>query len=106
LSRSSVYCHRRSVSWQFDLVSLWKESVESEDKFVIPLEKSRDASNDTWCIQLLCLESLHDIQKLVVDVRTISKLHFDLIKVEKCVFNAKFPHHDEIPQSKPNSSVL
>jgi hypothetical protein len=92
LSRSSVYCHWRSITWQFNLVSLWKEGVESKNKIMVSLKKSRNTANDTGRVKLLRFERLHDIQKLIVNVRAITKLHLDLIKVEKRVFHAKFPH--------------
>lgn len=58
------------------------------------MKKCRYSPDDAGCVDLLCFEGFHYVEKLVVNVRTITKLYLDLIQVEKGILNFEFPHHD------------
>ena len=47
----------------------------------ITSEKGRHALNDARSVNGTALEVFHDVQKAIVNIRVIGKLHFDLIKV-------------------------
>jgi len=74
------------------LESFRQEGVEAEDKAVVPPEKVGHPGYDARCVNFLCLEILHDLEKFVVYARSVAKLEFDLIEVEESVFNLEFSH--------------
>jgi len=49
------------------------------------MEELRHSFNDSRCVNGLALEILHDIQKLVINVRLIAEANFNLVKVAKGV---------------------
>lgn len=76
-----------AVDRNLDLISFGKKGVESKNEATVSLKQVGDASNYTGCINLLRLEGLHNVEKLIVNVRPVSKLNFDLIQIQKGVFN-------------------
>jgi len=82
----------RSICRYFNLIALWEERVESQDQAAISLEKVGDTTDDAGGINLLSLESLHNFEELVVDVRSVSELDFNLVEVQEGVLDSEFSH--------------
>ena len=76
-----------TVFRQFDLVTLGKKGVESKNELSISLKQVGDASDHSRCVYLVCLEGLHNVQELIVDVRSITELYLYLIQIKKGVFH-------------------
>lgn len=91
-ARRAVDGHGRSLAVNFNFVAFGKEGVESEHQATIALEEIAHATDDAGRIDLLRLERLHDVEKLIVDVRSVSKLDFDLVQVQERVLHSEFAH--------------
>mmetsp|Transcript_28777 Transcript_28777/g.63370 ORF Transcript_28777/g.63370 Transcript_28777/m.63370 type:complete len:287 (-) Transcript_28777:202-1062(-) len=81
------------VRRELDLVPLGEEGVESQNELLVALEQVGYTTDDARGVDLLRFERLHDVEELVVDVRTIAELHLDLIQVHEGVLDAQFAHH-------------
>lgn len=56
------------------------------------MKKRRDTLDHTRSVDLLRLERLHDIQEFIVDVRSITEFHLDLVQVQESILDSKLPH--------------
>lgn len=70
-----------------DLVALGQERVEAVDELAVALEERRHARDDARRVDLLALEALHDLEKLVVDLGLVAELRLDLVQVEERVLD-------------------
>ena len=86
----------------FNAISGGKKGVKSLDKVGVATEQSRYTVNHTRSInatisnvilnpQPLTLEIFHDIKEFVVNIRSLLKLDFNLIKVCKRIFDVEWP---------------
>ena len=81
-----------TIQGKLNLVTLWKKSIKSQDQLFVSLKKVRHSSNYSRGIDLLSLECFHYIQEFIVNVWTVTKLHLDLIQIEKRILYSKFSH--------------
>ena len=73
------------ASSTFDPVSRRQERVESLDQLGIAGKQLADSSNYAWSVDGATLKVLHYIEEAIVNVRVISELYFDLIKIAQGV---------------------
>ena len=81
------------VRRKLDLVPLGEEGVEAQNEVLVALEQVGYTADDARGVDLLRFERLHDVEELVVYVRTLAELHLDLIQVHEGVLDAQFAHH-------------
>ena len=71
----------------FYFITLGQEGVEAIDQLAVALEERRDSANDAGRVDLLALEGLHDLEKLIVDLGLVPELGLDLVEVEERVLD-------------------
>lgn len=89
LNRDAVWCDvvdlsRRGhinqvVGLDFNLVTGRQESVEAHDEVRVTFEELGHSADDPWGVNTLRLELFHYVQKVIVDLRVVSKLQFHLV---------------------------
>jgi hypothetical protein len=103
-----------SVGIVLNLIARRQEGVEAQDKLPVASEQLHDSINDARCINTaatwageqsqwqiapalpgahvpLSSDLLHDVEKLVVDLWLLLKLHLHLIKVGEGILHLELP---------------
>lgn len=62
-----------------DMISWRQKSIEALDKLRVAIEEGRHSINNARRINSVAFEVLHDVQKLIVDIRMILEPYLDLI---------------------------
>ena len=80
----------------FYFITFGQEGVEPVNQLAVALEERRNSSYNTGRVDLLALEGLHDLEKLIVDLGLVPELGLDLVEVEErvldlCVFRVLMP---------------
>ena len=73
--------------WDLNLVARGQEGVKPINQLAVALEERADPTYDAGQVDLLALEGLHDLQKLVVDLGLVPKFGLDLVEVEERVLD-------------------
>jgi hypothetical protein len=76
-----------------NLITFRKKRVKAEHELSISLKQIRNTTNHPSGINLLRFEGFHNVEKFIVNVRTVSKLHLDLIQIQKGIFYSQFAPH-------------
>ena len=71
----------------FYFITLGQEGVEPVNQLAVALEERRNSANDAGRVDLLGLEGLHDLEKLIVDLGLVPELGLDLVEVEERVLD-------------------
>lgn len=75
------------ISLDLNLVAWWQEGVEAHDEVGVTFKKLGHSADDPRCVNTLRLELFHYIQKVIVDLRLVSKLEFHLVQIRQSIFN-------------------
>ena len=75
----------------FYFITFWQKGVEAINQLAVAFKQRRDSTDDAGRVDLLALEGLHDLEKLIVDLGLVAELGLDLVEVEErvldlCVF--------------------
>ena len=77
----------RVITVHFNFVARRKKSVKADNQFRVATEKAGDSSYDSGRVYALTFELLHDVQKVVVDLRLVAEFVFDLVQVGEGVLD-------------------
>lgn len=75
------------IGLDLDLVARWQEGVEAHYEVRVAFKKLRHSADDPWGVDTLRLELFHYVQKVIVDLRLVAKLQFDLVQVRQSIFH-------------------
>jgi hypothetical protein len=81
------------IQWKLNLVPFRQKSIETQHQLLVAVEEIGHRANDTRCVDLLRLKILHNIEELVIDMRTVAELHLHLIQVLKRILNTELSHY-------------
>jgi hypothetical protein len=86
--------YRRSVPVlrELNFVTFRQKCVEPQNQLFVAMKEIGDTPDNAGCVNLVRLERLHDVQKLIVNVGAVTKLNLDLVEVKEGIFDAKLPH--------------
>ena len=75
------------ICLHFNFIPGRQKCVETHNQIRVPFKQVRYSADDSWSINALRFEFLHDIQEIIVDLRLVTKLELDLVQVREGIFH-------------------
>lgn len=83
-------CHvHHVIGLHLNLVARGQEGIEAHNQVGVAFEQLGHTTNHSWGVNALRFKFLHDVKKIIVDLRLTTKLQLHLVKIGQRVLHLK-----------------